>query len=149
MIDRSERLKLMRDDSHGFTLIELMLVTVIIGILAGMVVVVFAGNATSARIKAALGDISSYESALELYALDNNDQYPTSLNQLVSGKKKYLRDLNTDPWGNPYIYEKPGRKHPESFDLYSGGARWAKRQRGRRGPVVEKPGVGSGEKRIP
>lgn len=121
MIDRSERLRRMRDDSHGFTLIELMLVTVIIGILAGMVVVVFAGNATSARIKAALGDISSYESALELYALDNNDQYPTSLNQLVSGKKKYLRDLNTDPWGNPYIYEKPGRKHPESFDLYSGG----------------------------
>ena len=80
------------------------------------------GNATSARIKAALGDISSYESALELYALDNNDQYPSSLNQLVSGKKKYLRDLNTDPWGNPYIYEKPGRKHPESFDLYSSGA---------------------------
>jgi general secretion pathway protein G len=112
----------MRDETDGFTLIELMLVTVIIGILAGMVVVVFAGNATSARIKAALGDISSYESALELYALDNNDQYPSSLNQLVSGKKKYLRDLNTDPWGNPYIYEKPGRKHPESFDLYSSGA---------------------------
>ena len=113
MIDRSERLRRMRDDSHGFTLIELMLVTVIIGILAGMVVVVFAGNATSARIKAALGDISSYESALELYALDNNDQYPTSLNQLVSGKKKYLRDLNKDHRGNTYIYEKPERKHPE------------------------------------
>lgn len=122
MADRRVRLQRMRDETDGFTLIELMLVTVIIGILAGMVVVVFAGNATSARIKAALGDISSYESALELYALDNNDQYPSSLNQLVSGKKKYLRDLNTDPWGNPYIYEKPGRKHPESFDLYSSGA---------------------------
>ena len=110
-----------RRNAKGFTLIELMLVTVIIGVLAGMVVVVFAGNATQAKINAARGDIKMYESALELYALDNNDQYPAALNSLVNGKKKYIKDLNTDPWGNPYNYEKPGRKHPESYDLYSSG----------------------------
>lgn len=105
----------------GFTLIELMLVTVIIGVLAGMVVMVFTGSATDAKIKAASGDIKSYQNALDLFALDNNDRYPDSLSQLATGKKKYIRDLNKDPWGTPYIYEKPGSQHPESYDLYSAG----------------------------
>ena len=105
----------------GFTLVELMLVTVIIGILSGTVVLVFAGRATEARVSTALADIKTYQNALDLYALDNNDTYPNALNALVSGKKTYLRDLNDDPWGNPYIYEKPGRKHPQSYDLYSAG----------------------------
>jgi general secretion pathway protein G len=105
----------------GFTLIELMLVTVIIGVLAGMVVMVFTGSATDAKVRAASGDIKMYQSALDLYALDNNDQYPNSLAQLVSGQKKYIRDLNNDPWGNAYIYQKPGQRHPESYDLSSAG----------------------------
>jgi general secretion pathway protein G len=121
MKDQGKRLQGLRHEAHGFTLIELMLVTVIIGVLAGMVVVVFTGSATDARIKTAAGDIKMYETALDLYALDNNDKYPDNLSQLMSGKKKYLRDLNTDPWGNSYIYEKPGRQHPESFDLYCAG----------------------------
>jgi len=105
----------------GFTLIEIMLVTVIIGILAGMVVVVFAGQATDARVRTALGDIKLYESALDMYALDHNDKYPSSLDALVSGEKQYVRDLNKDPWGNPYNYMKPGTKHPRSYDLFSSG----------------------------
>lgn len=105
----------------GFTLVELMLVTVIIGILAGTVTLVFAGRANEARINTALADIKTYENALDLYALDNNDKYPERLAQLTSSKKTYIRDLNNDPWGNPYIYEKPGRKHPNSYDLYSAG----------------------------
>ncbi|PCJ62452.1 MAG: type II secretion system protein GspG [Candidatus Hydrogenedentota bacterium] len=105
----------------GFTLIEIMLVTVIIGILAGMVVVVFAGQATDARIRTALGDIKLYESALDMYALDNNDKYPPSLDSLVGGDKQYVRDLNKDPWGNQYNYVKPGVKHPRSYDLFSSG----------------------------
>jgi general secretion pathway protein G len=121
MIRNRKQIEQFRNDSHGFTLIELMLVTVIIGVLAGMVVVVFSGSATEAKIKAARGDIKMYESALELYSLNNNDQYPESLGALANGKKKYIKDVNTDPWGNPYNYDRPGKKHPESFDLYSNG----------------------------
>ena len=108
-------------NNRGFTLVELMLVTVIIGVLAGAVVLVFSGSATEAKIRTALADIKMYQTAVDLYALDNNDKYPKSLKELASGKKKYIRDLNTDPWGKPYIYEKPGKKHPESYDIYSAG----------------------------
>lgn len=108
-------------EKGGFTLIELILVTVIIAILAGMVTLSFGGRAKEARINAALGDIKSYESAIELYALENNDRYPSALEDLVSGKKKYVRELNRDPWGNAYAYAVPGRHHTDSFDLYSMG----------------------------
>ena len=106
-------------DNGGFTLIELILVTVIIAILAGMVTLSFRGTATDAKIRAALGDIKSYESAIELYALENNDQYPEELSGLLTGKKQYLRELNMDPWGNAYVYLKPGAQHRESYDVYS------------------------------
>ena len=106
-------------DNGGFTLIELILVTVIIAILAGMVTLSFRGTATDAKIRAALGDIKSYESAIELYALENNDQYPEELSGLLTGEKQYLRELNMDPWGNAYVYLKPGTQHRESYDVYS------------------------------
>jgi len=109
------------NNQSGFTLIEIMLVTIIIGILGGMVVMVFQGTAVNAKINTALGDIRSYQSSLDMFALENNDKYPESLNALVNGKKKYIRDLNKDPWGNAYIYMKPGQRHPESFDLFSAG----------------------------
>ena len=106
-------------DSGGFTLIELILVTVIIAILAGMVTLTFSGSATDAKIKAALGDIKSYESAIELYALKNNDQYPEKLADLVEAG--HIRDLNRDPWGNAYEYSYPGTQNPQSYDLHSFG----------------------------
>ncbi len=108
-----------RKGDAGFTLIELILVTVIIAILAGMVTLTFRGSATDAKIKAARGDIKSYESAIELYALKNNDKYPDSLKQLVEAG--HIRELNTDPWGKAYIYLKPGKKHKESYDIFSSG----------------------------
>jgi len=108
-------------NNGGFTLIELILVTVIIGILAGMVVVTFGGRAEEARVKAAKGDIMSYGSAVELFALDNNGKYPTSLEELLGGKRNYVRDVKPDPWGNPYIFECPGGIHKDSYDVYSGG----------------------------
>lgn len=100
----------------GFTLIELILVTVIIGILAGMVTVSFAGRAEEARIRAAKGDISSYSLAIDLYALDHNDQYPNSLSDLVA-KRKYVTELRNDPWGNPYVYRAQGT----SYEVLSPG----------------------------
>jgi len=95
------------DSKGGFTLIELILVTVIIGILAGMVTLTFAGRAEEARIKAAKGDIASYNTAIDLYALDHNDKLPQTLQDLVA-KRKYVKDINKDPWGNEYIYKPTG-----------------------------------------
>lgn len=105
--------------TSGFTLIEIMLVTVIIGILAGMVVVVFRGQAQDARINRARGDIKSYQTTLELFALKNNDQYPESLQELV--QKEFIQEVNRDPWGTPYIYVKPGNRYRNAYDLFSAG----------------------------
>ena len=95
------------DNKGGFTLIELILVTVIIGILAGMVTLTFAGRAEEARIKAAKGDIASYNTAIDLYALDHNDKLPAGLQDLTA-KRKYVKELNKDPWGNDYVYKPTG-----------------------------------------
>lgn len=101
----------------GFTLIELILVTVIIGILAGMVTLTFAGRAEEARIRAAKGDIASYTTAIDLYALDHNDKFPASLQDLVGGSRKYVRELNKDPWGNEYVYKASGN----DYQIFSAG----------------------------
>lgn len=106
----------------GFTLIELILVTVIIGILAGMLTLNFAGRQTEARQRAAKGDLATLESAIELYALDHNDKYPQQLTDLMNDPKhEYLRDWKPDPWKNPYQYVYPGKKHPKSYDVFSMG----------------------------
>jgi general secretion pathway protein G len=106
------------DNKVGFTLIELILVTVIIGILAGMVSLTFVGQAERARIKAAKGDIASYGVAIDLYALQHNDKFPASLEDLASGKTKYVKEVNKDPWGNPYIYKVQG----SSYTVTSAGS---------------------------
>ena len=101
-------------DKGGFTLIELILVTVIIGILAGMVTLTFAGRAEEARIRAAKGDIANYNTAIDLYALDHNDKFPSSLQDLAGGKRTYVKELNKDPWGNEYIYKAQGSTYSVS-----------------------------------
>jgi general secretion pathway protein G len=104
-------------EKNGFTLIELILVTVIISILAGMVVLNFRGVAQDTRIRAAKGDIANYGTAVERYALDHNDKYPASLEDLAGGKRKYVKELNKDPWGNPYIYKLQG----DDYQISSAG----------------------------
>jgi len=101
----------------GFTLIELILVTVIIGILAGTVTVTFAGRTEQARMNRAKADIVAYQDAVDLYAIDNNDQYPGSLRDVV----KYVRKYEMDPWGNEYVYVYPGQNNQGSYDIYSTG----------------------------
>ena len=108
-------------NNGGFTLIELILVTVIISILAGMVVLQFRGTATDAKVRAALGDISSYETAIENYALNNNDRYPKQLSDLLTGKNSMMRELRPDPWGNAYVYLNPGSHFTDSYDVFSMG----------------------------
>ncbi len=108
-------------NNGGFTLIELILVTVIIGILAGMVVTTYGGRVQETQIRAAKGDIASLSNAVDLYALDHGDIYPQSLEDLVTGRRNYIRELRPDPWGNPYIYEPPTNALKADYRIYSAG----------------------------
>jgi general secretion pathway protein G len=108
----------------GFTLIELMLVVIIIGVLVSMVVPRLVGRSEEARVSAAKADINAnLSTALDLYELDNG-QYPDSLDALMvktaEGKGPYLKRKPQDPWGNSYAYKKPG-EHNSDYDLYSYG----------------------------
>ncbi len=107
--------------SRGFTLIEVMVVMVIIGILAAVIVPKIMNRPNQARIVAAKNDIRSIVSALKLYRLDNG-QYPTQQQGLKALVQKpssgpaasdwrtggYLPRLPVDPWGRPYQYLNPG-----------------------------------------
>ena len=119
---------------RGFTLIELLVVLVILALLAGIVLPRFLDQTKKAQVAAAKSQISSFKSAIQLYAVDNG-QPPTTqqgLDALVhqpSGSpqprnwKKYLTDVNEipkDPWGNPYDYQSPG-PNGEDFVIISYG----------------------------
>jgi general secretion pathway protein G len=130
---RATRQTLPRIVSRGFTLIEIMVVVVIMGILAALVVPKLMGRTDDARVTAARQDIATVMQALKLYKLDNQ-RYPTTeqgLNALVAkptvgpearGWKSggYLDKLPKDPWGNPYQYLSPGIKG--EVDVFSFGA---------------------------
>ena len=114
---------------HGFTLLELLVVMVIIGLLAGYVGPRLFSQIGKSEIKAARAQITSLESALDQYRLDTG-RYPSTEQGLAALMVKpasenrwagpYLRKkLPDDPWGRPYLYKQPG-DHGE-FDLYSHG----------------------------
>lgn len=118
---------------RGFTLIEIMVVVVILGILAAVVVPRIMDRPDDARIAKAKQDIRVLESALSLYKLDNYN-YPTTqqgLEALVtkpSGEPVpknwkpggYIKAMPRDPWGNPYQYLSPGVKG--EIDIFSLGS---------------------------
>ncbi len=124
-----------RRNERGFTLIELMVVIVILGILAGLIVPRIMGRPEEARQAKARIQIESIETALKLYKLDNGS-YPTTeqgLQSLVEAPEVgelaeswreggYLDKgrIPKDPWGNEYIYLSPGTQG--DFDLISYGA---------------------------
>lgn len=117
--------------SAGFTLVEIMVVVVIIGILAVLIVPRVVGRSDDARIAAAKHDVAALMQSLKLYRLDNG-RYPTNeqgLQALVAKPqaspaptnwRPYLDKLPKDPWGNSYQYLNPG-VHGE-IDVFSLGA---------------------------
>ncbi len=103
----------------GFTLIEIMVVVVILGILAALVVPNIMDRPDHARKVRAKQDVRVIANALSMYRLDNF-RYPATLDELTSGGK-YLERVPVDPWGRPYNYEHPGYRGQGRFDLYSYG----------------------------
>ncbi len=115
----------------GFTLIEILVVVVIIGILGAVVVPNLLSRPDQARTTAAQTDLRNLSNALDMYRLDNF-QYPSTdqgLQALVSppsgfpepknwNPDGYLKSLPTDPWGTPYVYERSG----SDISLFSLGA---------------------------
>ena len=119
----------MKNKEHGFTLIEILLVVIIIGILVSLVAPRLAGRSEEARKQAAKADIEGgIALALDLYEVDNG-RYPANLEDLVTKpsdasnwKGPYLKKgLAKDPWGNAYVYRIPGNHNTASYDLYSIG----------------------------
>ena len=120
-----------RQPARGFTLIELMVVLVIIGVLAALIVPNVLDRADDARVTAARTDVNNLMQALKLYKLDNQ-RYPTGeqgLQSLITKPstmptppnwKPYLEKLPNDPWGRPYQYLNPGVKG--EIDVMSFGA---------------------------
>ena len=122
----------MKLNKNGFTLIEIMLVVIIIGILAAMVIPNLAGRGEQARVSTAKADIeANLPAALDLYELDNG-KYPasddgglTALTQKPSSANNwngpYIEKKPVDPWGHEYVYRSPGNHRTYDYDLYSLG----------------------------
>lgn len=107
-----------KDD--GFTLVEVMVTLVIIGLLTTFVVLNVLPAQGKAQVQKARGDITAIETALEMYKLENFN-YPTEqegLEALVTSGM--VKKMSLDPWGNPYEYRNPGERG--QIDIFSLGA---------------------------
>ena len=122
---------LRRSAEHGFTLVELMVVIVIIGLLATIVVINVLPSGDKAKITRARADISTIEGALDTYRLQL-DRFPTTAQGLQALRTApqgveaaryqpggYIKKLEDDPWGRPYLYASPGQ-HGEA-DVWTYG----------------------------
>lgn len=125
----------MRSQQRGFSLIEIMVVLVIIGLLVSVVAPNVLDRADEARVQKVQADFKAIETALKMYRLDNYN-YPTTdqgLEALVNKpdsdpqplnwkKGGYLDELPRDPWGRPYQYLSPAEYGDKEFDLLTLGA---------------------------
>ncbi|MBE02141.1 type II secretion system major pseudopilin GspG [Marinobacter lutaoensis] len=121
------------ETQRGFTLIEIMVVMVILGLLVAIVAPNIMGRSDQAKVTIAQTQLKNIQSALDLYRLDNS-HYPSTqqgLEALVSkpsgtpeprnwNPDGYLKSVPEDPWGTPYQYVSPGTEGP--YDLYSLGS---------------------------
>lgn len=125
-------MKSIKQKQQGFTLLEIMVVIVILGILASMVLPNLLGNKAKAERQKVVSDITTLESAMDMYKLDNS-RYPNTdqgLEALVSKpdidpvprdyrEDGYIKRLPTDPWGGEYMLLSPGENG--KYDLFSAG----------------------------
>ena len=102
----------------GFTLLELLVVIVIIGLLAGYVAPRYFSQVGKSETQVARAQIDALEKALDHYRLDNR-RYPTSEEGLAAVQPYLKKTLPNDPWGRPYVYRTPGQR--AEFDLFSYG----------------------------
>ena len=127
-------LQIRHSSRSAFTLVELLLVLVILGVLAAIVVPKFAGRTEQARQTAAQSQIATFSTALDAYEVDTGS-YPkgkNGLNALIvapsdaqNWKGPYMKSesgIPNDPWGRPYTYECPGKHNANSYDILSLGA---------------------------
>ena len=130
-INSSKKTSVRNRGAAGFTLVELLLVLVILGILAALVLPKFTGRTEQARITAAQTQISTFGTALDAFEVDTGT-YPRGqdgLQQLlvappdITGwRGPYLKsDIPLDPWGRAYVYEFPGRVNTRGYDIVSMG----------------------------
>lgn len=121
--------RLERAARAGFTLIEVLLVVVIIGILVGVAVPRLGGRVRQSQVAAAKAGVENIGTALRLYELDMG-QFPSTLQGLIQNpgggggawRGPYLeKGMPKDPWGNSYVYASPGSHNPQSYDLKSLG----------------------------
>jgi len=131
-LNHSNKNRNIRSRSQGFTLVELLLVLVILGILAAIVLPRFTNRTKQAQIAAVQTQIATFKTALDAYEVDNG-YYPKGKNGLVdliqqprdaqNWRGPYLSAdaIPKDPWGGEYIYECPGRHNPSSYDVSSLG----------------------------
>lgn len=110
----------------GFTLIEVLLVVVIIGILVGVAVPKITGRKREAEVAAARAGIDSIGTTLRLYELDHGE-YPRSLQDLMTPpansqhQESYFDKVPKDPWGHEFVYAFPGSHNTHGYDLQSLG----------------------------
>ena len=114
-----------RHDKHlnkksGFTLIEIILVVVIIGILAGIAIPRMGGKTEKAKISQAKSNIVALSMAIQEFEMMNGN-YPSSLDQLLDESKggPYMekKSIPNDPWDTPFTYAAPGSHNNHTFDL--------------------------------
>ena len=119
-----------RPEPGGFTLVEMLLVLLILATLAAIVVPKFTGRTEQARITAAQTQISSFETVLDAFEVDNG-YYPKGddgLRDLVEAPRDatkwhgpYVNEIPLDPWERPYVYQCPGKFNANTYDLLSLG----------------------------
>jgi general secretion pathway protein G len=103
---------------RGFTLLELLVVIVIIGLLAGYVAPRYFSQVGRSEVQVARAQLEAFEKALDQFRLEHR-RYPSTEEGLAAIAPYLRKAVPQDPWGRPYVYRSPGEKG--EFDLYSHG----------------------------